>query len=71
MAVILFGSNNRIILTPQLRQVTDTGIFRTLGIDLDELDIIVLKSRVHFRRGYHETGIAGAGAEPDGDAAGA
>jgi microcystin degradation protein MlrC len=39
-------------------QITDTQIFKSLSINFDELDIIVLKSRVHFRRGYHETGIA-------------
>ncbi|UCF16072.1 MAG: M81 family metallopeptidase [Phycisphaerales bacterium] len=60
IVVLLFGKNNRIILTQTLRQVTDTSIFAPLGIDFKELDIVVLKSRVHFRRGYHETGIAGA-----------
>jgi microcystin degradation protein MlrC len=58
-AVLLFGDNNRVILTPLLHQVTDTDIFGRLGIDLGDLDIIVLKSRVHFRRGYVENGLAG------------
>jgi microcystin degradation protein MlrC len=65
VAVLHFGKNNRVILTPTLRQVTNTGIFAPLGINFKELDIIVLKSRVHFRRGYHETGIAGAILEVD------
>ena len=64
-AVILFGSNNRIILTPHLRQVTDARIFEALGLDLKALDIIVLKSRVHFRRGFADTGLAGAIIEVD------
>jgi microcystin degradation protein MlrC len=66
-AIVLlhFGKNNRIILTPTLRQVVNTGIFAPIGINFKELDIIVLKSRVHFRRGYHETGIAGAIFEVD------
>ncbi len=59
VAVLLFGSNNRLILTPLLHQVTDTDIFEPLGIDLKTVDIIVLKSRVHFRRGYVENGFAG------------
>jgi len=63
--VLQFGKNNRVILTPQLMQVTDTQIFGRLGIKLDELDIIVLKSRVHFRRGYADTGVAGAIIEVD------
>jgi microcystin degradation protein MlrC len=58
VAVLLFGNNNRVILTPLLEQVTDTGIFEPLGIKLSDLDIIVLKSRVHFRRGYVENGFA-------------
>ncbi len=64
-AVIRFGDNNRVIVTQHLTQVTDTLIFRPLGIPFNELDIIVLKSRVHFRRGYHETGVAGAIFEVD------
>jgi microcystin degradation protein MlrC len=64
-AVLRFGDNNRVIITPLLHQVTDTGIFEALGIDLEQLDIIILKSRVHFRRGYHENGLAGAIFEVD------
>jgi microcystin degradation protein MlrC len=40
--------------------VTDPGIFKPLGIDLAKLDIIVLKSRVHFWRGFVEDGLAKA-----------
>ena len=65
VAVLLFGDNNRVIVTPLLHQVTDTSIFEPLGIDLDVLEIIVLKSRVHFRRGYYENGLAGAIFEVD------
>ncbi|HEY3383069.1 MAG TPA: M81 family metallopeptidase [Vicinamibacterales bacterium] len=65
VAVIRFGSNNRVILTPVLDQVTDPGIFPALHIDLSKLDIIVLKSRVHFRRGFVEDGLAGAVFEVD------
>jgi microcystin degradation protein MlrC len=65
VAVLNFGANNRVILTPHLTQVTTPGIFEPLSIPLEELDIIVLKSRVHFRRGFHETGLAGAIIEVD------
>jgi len=58
VAIISFGSNNHLILTPHLHQVTSTEIYGDLGIDLESIDIFVLKSRVHFRRGYHETGFA-------------
>jgi microcystin degradation protein MlrC len=60
IAVLYFGNNNRVIVTPTLHQVTTPEIFDTLGIDIGECEIISLKSRVHFRRGFHETGLAGA-----------
>lgn len=60
VAVVRFGDNNRIILTPVLHQVTDPGIFRALGLDVAALDLIVLKSRVHFWRGFVEDGLAKA-----------
>lgn len=60
VAVIRFGASNRVILTPVLHQVTDPGIFKPLGIDLAKLEIIVLKSRVHFWRGFVEDGLAKA-----------
>jgi len=60
VAVLHFGNNNRVIVTPTLHQVTTPEIFDSLGIDLGQCDIISLKSRVHFRRGFHETGLAGA-----------
>lgn len=65
VAVLHFGKNNRVILTVHLTQITTPDIFAPLGINLEELDIIVLKSRVHFRRGFHETGLAGAIFEVD------
>jgi microcystin degradation protein MlrC len=65
VAVLRFGNNNRVILTPLLHEATDTTIFAPLGIKIADLDIIVLKSRVHFRRGYYENGLAGAIIEVD------
>lgn len=57
--VLLFGDNNRIVITPALMQVTTPEWHRRVGIDFDSLDIVVHKTRVHFFRGYYETGIAG------------
>jgi len=65
VAVLVFGENNRVILTPQLMQVTDPRIFAPLGIEFKSLEIIVLKSRVHFRRGFSDTGLAAAIFEVD------
>jgi microcystin degradation protein MlrC len=58
VAVLTVGKNNHVILTPVLHQVTDPDIFAPLGIDLAKLEIIVLKSRVHFWRGFVEDGLA-------------
>ena len=60
VAVIRFGDNNRVILTPVLDQVTDAGIVDDLKIGLQNADLIVIKSRVHFWRGFVENGLAKA-----------
>jgi microcystin degradation protein MlrC len=65
VAVLHFGDNNRVIVTPTLHQVTTPEIFEDLDIDIGKCDIISLKSRVHFRRGFHETGLAGTIIEID------
>ncbi len=59
VALVRFGRNNTVIITPDLQQVTNTAILDRLGLDLDDIDIIVLKSRVHFRIGFYENGLAG------------
>lgn len=59
--VLLFGNNNRIVVTPQLKEITSPDWHLSVGIDFNELDIVVHKTRVHFFRGYYETGIAGEG----------
>ena len=58
VAVIRFGDNNRVILTPVLDQVTDPGILTDLKIPLEACDMILIKSRVHFWRGFVEDGLA-------------
>ena len=57
--VLLFGDNNRIVVTPALMQITNPQWHARVGIDFEQLDIVVHKTRVHFFRGYYETGIAG------------
>lgn len=60
VAVVKFGQENRVILTPVLDQVTDPGILRGLKIPLEACDLIMIKSRVHFWRGFVEDGLAKA-----------
>jgi len=52
VAVLNLGNNNHVIITPTLHQVLDDAIFDAYGIDFKKLDIIALKSRVHFRAFY-------------------
>ena len=56
-AVLDLGNGNQIIVTSFNHQVRDDAGFRHFGVDFDKLDIMVLRSRVHFRA-YYET-IAG------------
>lgn len=47
-----------LILTPAYEQVTTLGPLRFGPVNPDNFDVFVLKSRVHFRRGFDETGYA-------------
>ena len=58
VAVIDFGDGNSLVLTPALRQVIWTEQLEFGPIDPDDFDVFVTKSRVHFRRGFDETGYA-------------
>lgn len=58
VAVVAFGDGNMVILTPTYEQVTDPRRFSFGPIDLDAFEVFVVKSRVHFRRGFDETGFA-------------
>jgi microcystin degradation protein MlrC len=58
VAVVEFGEGNVVILAPTYTQVTDPNRFRFGPIQLSDFDVFVVKSRVHFRRGFDETGFA-------------
>lgn len=58
VAVVAFGEGNVVVLTPAYTQVTDPDAFRGLGLDPADFDVFMVKSRVHFRRGFDETGFA-------------
>jgi microcystin degradation protein MlrC len=53
-AVLGFGENNHVVISPNLHQVLDDAPFAALGLDLKDLDIISIKSRVHFRAFYND-----------------
>ena len=58
IAVIDFGNNNTLIITPAYEQVTSPEQLRFGPINPDTYQVFVVKSRVHFRRGFDETGYA-------------
>jgi len=58
MVALTFGQNNWVLLTPERYQVTTRSILDHAGVPVDEMDIFVVKSRNHFRRGFMETGLA-------------
>lgn len=58
VAVVEFGGGNAVILVPTYEQVTDPGRFGFAPFELSDFDVFVVKSRVHFRRGFDETGFA-------------
>lgn len=57
-AHVRFGRGNLLIISPQLVQITDPAEIRAAGVDLGQFDVFVIKSRVHFRRGFDDTGFA-------------
>lgn len=58
VAGIACGNGNLVIVSPHLLQVIETDTLVAMGLDLAAFDVIAIKSRVHFRRGFHDTGFA-------------
>ena len=58
VAAIEFGINNLLIITPSYSQITGPNALRFGPIEPDNYNVFVVKSRVHFRRGFYETGYA-------------
>ena len=58
IAAISFGDGNIVFLTPAYEQVLYPDDFRYGDIDPADYEVFVVKSRVHFRRGFDETGYA-------------
>ncbi|MBE0617405.1 MAG: M81 family metallopeptidase, partial [Proteobacteria bacterium] len=57
-AAVEFDGGNLVILTPTYTQITSPGRFKFGPVDPANYDVFVLKSRVHFRGGFDETGFA-------------
>jgi microcystin degradation protein MlrC len=63
VAVVRFGDDNHVVLTSQLFQLLDDAVLHAVGLNPDAIDILVIKSRVHFRAFYED--VAGAIIEID------
>jgi microcystin degradation protein MlrC len=55
---IRFGRNNVLILTTYLMQVMEPFPLKALGLDISAFEVMAIKSRVHFRRGFDDNGFA-------------
>jgi microcystin degradation protein MlrC len=55
---IKFGRNNVLILSTYLVQIIEPFSLKDLGLDISAFQIMAIKSRVHFRRGFHDNGFA-------------
>lgn len=58
VAIVEFGDGNNLVITPALKQVIWLEQITFGPLDPDDFDVFVTKSRVHFRRGFDETGYA-------------
>lgn len=58
VAAVSFGAGNLVFLAPAYTQVLYPESFRLGSVDPADYDVFVVKSRVHFRRGFDETGFA-------------
>ena len=56
--VVKFGRGNVLVLSRYLVQVMEPLPLNALGFDVAAFDVIAIKSRVHFRRGFDDSGFA-------------
>lgn len=52
------GNGNTVVLSPYLVQIMEVDTLREIGLDPDSYDVIAIKSRAHFRRGFDDNGWA-------------
>jgi len=58
VAAVEFGNGNAVILTPAYEQLRTPESMAIGPLEPDDFEVLVTKSRVHFRRGFDETGYA-------------
>jgi microcystin degradation protein MlrC len=57
-ACIGFGDGNVLVISPFLTQILEPSELWAMGLKPGDFDIIAIKSRVHFRRGFDDSGFA-------------
>jgi microcystin degradation protein MlrC len=55
---VKFGDGNVVIISPYLYQNLEPKEFLDLGINPADFKVFAIKSRVHFRRGYYDSGYS-------------
>ncbi len=55
---IAFGNGNVLVLSPYLVQIMELTALTEVGLDPAAFQVIAIKSRVHFRRGFDDSGFA-------------
>jgi len=55
---VAFGRDNVLVISSHLAQVIEPSELRAIGLDAGAFQVVALKSRVHFRRGFHDNGFA-------------
>lgn len=53
-----FGDGNVLVVSAFLMQIIETSQLEEMGFALSDFDVFVIKSRVHFRRGFHDSGFS-------------
>ncbi|WP_159350503.1 M81 family metallopeptidase [Roseomonas harenae] len=57
-ACIGFGHGNVLVISPFLTQILEPSELWAMGLKPGDFDVIAIKSRVHFRRGFDDSGFA-------------
>ena len=55
---VSFGKGNVLLLSPYLVQMMEPSELWELGLRPEEFDVVAIKSRAHFRRGFDDSGFA-------------
>jgi microcystin degradation protein MlrC len=55
---VSFGDGNVVVISPYLVQIMEPSTLAEIGLNPAAFQVIAIKSRVHFRRGFDDSGFA-------------